>query len=271
MHLSQIPAGCPQRFPDIRHCVQPDNINPVVAQEQHVLRHVVEHRGVGVVQIPLIGIEGRHDDLLCFLAPGKVPRRRGWKHLRHRLVVPVRNTPVIVEEIPVLEFLLPGPRPARPFMVLAGVVHHKVQAERNAAFMAVRRQFRQVLHRPQFRLNLTEIAHRVAAVAAPLRTFQQRHQVQVIDSAFRDVVKLFPDALQIPRERLHIHQHADHLMALIPVRAFFPGPVHHFQFFRPLQPHAIQHLGKVVVGTHIIVIQFAVQPFQLVRVQAVPD
>ena len=48
--------------------------------------HVVEDRGVGVVQIPLIRIEGGHHHLAGLLAPCEVARRGLGEDLRHRLL-----------------------------------------------------------------------------------------------------------------------------------------------------------------------------------------
>ena len=266
--LLQIPAGRPRRLPDIGHRVQADDVDAAVAEEEQVLRHVVEDGGIGIVQVPLVGVEGRHDDLLRLLTPGEAARGRGREDLGHRFLVPVGDVPVVIKEIAVLELLLAGAGPARPFVVLAGVIHDKVQADSDAAVMAGVRQGGQVIHGAQVRLDLPEVADRVAAVAAALRAFQQGHEVEIVDAGFRKVVQLRPDAPEGSREGFDIHQHADHLVAPVPGGAFLPGPVHPFQLLRPLRPEAVEHLGEVVVGFEIVAVQLAVEPLQLVRVAA---
>ena len=155
-------------------------------------------------------------------------------------------------------------------MVLAGVVHDKVEADRDPPPVAFLRQVVQVLHRAQFRLNLPEIAHSVAAVAPVCRAFQQRHQVQVIDPALLDIVQLVLHALQVSREGFHVHQHPDQVMTPVPVRTGFPGPVDHPQALRPVFPGAVYHSREVIPRLLIVMIQFHEEPFQLVCVPGEP-
>ncbi len=155
-------------------------------------------------------------------------------------------------------------------MILAGVVHHKIQAHRDAPLVALGRQPVQVLHGAQFRLHLAEIAHRVPAVAAALGAFQQGHEMQIIHAAVGDIIQLFLHALERSRESLHIHQHAHQIVALVPVRVGFPLPVNELQILGPFLPAAVQHAHKIIVGLHIVMVQLAVQPFQLVLVTAEP-
>ena len=205
VHLQQVAAGGAQGFPNVGHRVQADDVDTVVAQVQHVVRHVVEHGGVGVVQIPLVGIEGGHDHFFCFLAPGKVARRGGGEDLGHGLLIPVGNIPGVIEEIAVLALDVARPGFLRPFVILAGVVHHEVQAHGDAPLMALFGKAVQILHRTQLGLHLPEIAHGVAAVAAALGAFQQRHQMEVIHAAVGDIIQLFLHALEGSREGVYIH------------------------------------------------------------------
>ena len=208
MYLGQVAAGGAQFLPDVGHRVQPDDINAPVGQVEQVFRHVVEHHGVGVVQVPLVGVEVGHHHLLAVLQPGEAARRRGGEYLGHRLLELVGNVPVVIEEVavPVARHTRPGL--LGPLVVLAGVVHHKVQAEAHPLRPAGVGQVLQVLHGAQFRLHRAEIRHGVAAVAAALGALQQRHQVQVVDAALLDVGQLLLHTLQGAGKSTRIHHHA---------------------------------------------------------------
>ena len=225
MYLRQVTAVGAQFFPDIRRRVQTDYINAVIAEVEHIRCHIVEDCRIRVVQIPLIGIEGRHDDFAGLLAPGKVSGRSGGEDLGHGLLELIGDIPVIIEEVPVLIFLLTGAGALRPLMVFTGVVHDEVDADAHAQAVAFVAQGRQILHGAQLGLHLAEIGNSIAAVASVLGAFQQRHQVEIVDAAFTDIVKMLPDALQVAREAVGIHEHTQHLIALVPVRHQFSGLV----------------------------------------------
>ena len=271
MNLRQVAAGGSRRFPDIRYRIQPDDIHAVVAQVQHIVRHVVEHNGIGIVQVPLVGIEHGHDHFLCFLAPGEIARCCGREHLGHSLFIPVGNIPAVIEKIAVLVFRLSRPGPACPLMVFAGMVHHKVQAQGNTSPVALVRQFLQVVHRSQLRLHFPEIAHGVPAVAPSCRAFQQRHQVKIADSAFLHIIQLVLHALQRSGKSLHIHLHTGQVLLPVPVRAGLPFPVKLPEAFRPVFPGVADHLRKVFPRLQVIVIQLHIKPLQFVRVAGKPN
>ena len=264
MHLGQVPAGSARRLPEIGQGVQPDHIRPVVAQVQHRFRHVAEHGGVAVVQVPLVGMEQGHDHFSGFRAPGEAARRLGRADRGYRLLVPVGNIPAVVEEVAVPILRLPGPGPAGPVMVLAGMVHYKVQANGDAPGAAVIRQGSQVFHCPQLRLHLPEIADGISPVALFPGAFQQRHQVQEARPAVLKIVQPVSHALQVPREGSDIQLHARQAAVPVPVRMVFPLQVHFPQAFRPLLPQAQQHAAELLPGRRVIVIQLHIQPFQFV-------
>ena len=57
MYLRKIPAACAKLLPDIRHCVNPDNINSLICQEQDLVHHLIKNARIAIVQIPLVRIE----------------------------------------------------------------------------------------------------------------------------------------------------------------------------------------------------------------------
>ena len=70
--LREVAAAGAQFLPDIRSSIQADDIDTVVAQVQHIRGHVIEDHRVGIVQIPLIGIESGHDHFAGLFTPGEV-------------------------------------------------------------------------------------------------------------------------------------------------------------------------------------------------------
>ena len=77
--------------------------------------------------------EGGHDHLLRYLAPGKVARRGGGKHLGRSLLIPVGNISGVIEEIAAPVFGIAFPGFLRPFVIPAGVIHHEIRAHGDAA------------------------------------------------------------------------------------------------------------------------------------------
>ena len=49
MDLREIAAARAERFPDVRHGVEPDDVHALIAEIEHVLRHVVKDDGICVV------------------------------------------------------------------------------------------------------------------------------------------------------------------------------------------------------------------------------
>ena len=60
MNLREVAAVSAERLPDVGHSVKPDDVYSLIAEIEHVFRHVVEDYGISVVQVPLIGIERSH-------------------------------------------------------------------------------------------------------------------------------------------------------------------------------------------------------------------
>ena len=88
--------------------------------------------------------------------------------------------------------------------------------------------------------------------------------MQVIDAARFDIVQLFLYAPERAGKRIHVHQHADHLMSLVPARIRFAHPVQFAQRLRPPAISTVEHGDKVIVGLHIAVVQLAVEPLQFI-------
>ena len=264
--LWQVAAVGAQFLPDIGRRVQADDVHAVVAEVEHVRCHIVEYDGIGVIEVPLIGIEGGHDDLTGLLAPGEVAGRGRREDLGHGLFKLVGNVPVIVEKVPVLVFLLAGAGAPGPLMVLGGVVHDKVQADAHAAVVALVAELCQVLHGTQFRLYLAEIRDSITAVAPARRALQEGHQVDIIEAALLQVVEVLPHAVQGPGEAAGVHEHAQHLVALVPVRHLLAHLIPFLQDIRPLRIILVEHAAEIIKGLLVIVVELRVEPLELVIV-----
>ena len=268
VNLRQITAAGAQLFPDVGNSIQTDHINAPVGEVEQVFRHVVKHHGIGVVEVPLIGVEGSHDHLIAVWQPGEAAGSGGGEHLRNGFLKLVGNVPIIIEEIPFPVAGLTSPGLSGPLVILAGVVHHKVQAQAHALGAAGVRQSFQILHGAQFRLNSAEICHSIAAVAPAFRAFQQGHQMQIVDAAFLQIGQLFLYALQRAGKGSGVEHHAQQLPLAVPVRIGFPACVLSTQILFPLIPATAEHVQKIIKCGSIAIVKFAIQPFQFIVIFA---
>ena len=262
--LRQIAVIRAELLPDIRDSIQTDNIDAVIAEIQHIRRHVIEHDRIAVIEVPLIRIEHRHDRLTDLCAPGEVAGGSRREYLRDRLLKFIGDRPVIIEEISVLILLLARAGTLRPLMILARVVHDKVEADAESLLMAVLREIIEIFHRAELRLDLSEIRDRVTAVAPVLRALEKRHQMNEIRAAFLNIIKVLMHAFQVPGKAVRVNDHAEHIISLIPVR-------HERSRVVPLLEERIsvciilmQHGYKIIKRLLVIMIELAVQPFHLI-------
>ena len=140
-------------------------------------------------------------------------------------------------------------------MVFTGVVHHKVETDGDAVGMTIRREILQILHGPELRLDAAKIGDRIAAVTAADRAFQKRHEMEIIDAAVPDIIQLLPNTAKGARKCVHIHQHADQFVALIPGGICQPEAVNLPEVSRAVLPTAVEHFHKVIPGLCIAVIE----------------
>ena len=225
VNLRQVAAVCTKLLPYIWNGVQSHDIDAAVCQVHHVGGHVVEDHTVAIVQIPLVWVKCRHDDLLAVVQPGKVSRCRRRKDLRHCPLKLVWDVPVIIEEIPASCRHIALTCQLRPDVLLAGVVHDEIKGNRDPGIVAVLCKLLEILHRPELRLHLPEISDRVSAVVLSLRTVQKGHQVQVVHTAVLDVVQSAANALKVAAEQIRVHHHTQKSISLVPVRILLPLPV----------------------------------------------
>ena len=189
-------------------------------------------------------MESGHDHLPGLLTPGEVPGSCGGEDLGDGALKLGGNLPAVIEEVPVLIFLFPLPCPEGPGVILAGVVHHKVQAHHYILFVAGPGQLRQILHGAQLRLNLPEVGNGVAAVTAARRALQQGHQMQVVDAGLAQVVQMLPGAPEGSAEALGVGQHSVVFLIPVPVGSALPLPVQSPQVLAALQVRILEHFAK---------------------------
>ena len=179
VHLRQIAAGGAQLLPDIGHGINAEHLHAKVGEVQNALGHVHEHRRVGVVQVPLIVVEGGQHPLVHLLTPGKVAGRGVGEHLRNGLLVLVGDGAVVIEVVIGLKPRVSCLCRHGPAVGAGGVVHDKIQTQADAGFPQFTGQVFQILVGAKGRVYGIEILHRIAAIVVGVGHLQQGHQVQI--------------------------------------------------------------------------------------------
>ena len=263
MHLGQVTAAGAQLFPDIGHGVDAEHVHPQIGQEQQVAGHLVKDHRVAVVHIPLVGIEGGQHILAHLLAPDEVARRGVGEHLGHGLLKLAGNVIVVIALVAGLVLRVAFTGTDGPVVLIGGMVDDKVQAQAHPPGAAGIRQLFQGFIAAQPRVHLTKVAHGVSPVVELFRHLEQRHQMQIAHLQFRQIVQLFPHAVQVARKQIGIEHHADHVRPAVPVGILFPGGVQLDQGAFAMDeklPGGIQQLLKMLR----LAVQFAVKPLELV-------
>src|SRR4030065_2167886 len=94
MRLRQILAAGAQLFPEKSHRVQAQDLHTKVCEEEHLTRHLGEDCRVGIIQIPLVSMEGRPDPTIYFLTVGEGAWVLIREDLTHVLFVGIWHYPV---------------------------------------------------------------------------------------------------------------------------------------------------------------------------------
>ena len=58
MRALQVFAIRAKLFPDESYSVEANYFNALIGEKQHLFCHAIEYGGVGVIQVPLIGVKG---------------------------------------------------------------------------------------------------------------------------------------------------------------------------------------------------------------------
>jgi len=190
VHLRQIAAGGAQLLPDVGYRINAEHLYAQICKVQDAPGHVHEHRRVGIVQIPLVVVEGGQHPLVHLLTPCKVAGRGVGEHLGHSLLVLVGDGAVLVEVVIGLK-----PRVARlcrhgPAVGTGGVIHDKIQTQADAGLAQLPGQVFQVFVGAKGRVYGVEVLHRIAAVVVGVGHLQKGHQVQIGQLLFFQVGQL---------------------------------------------------------------------------------
>ena len=70
-----------QPLPSKGNGIESEHIDTQVGQVEHDSQHLEQHVGVGVVKIPLVGVEGGPHPAIQFGVPSEVARGNLWKYL----------------------------------------------------------------------------------------------------------------------------------------------------------------------------------------------
>ena len=119
-------------LPHESHCIQTQDINALIRQEQHHLYDFQKHPRVGPVQVPLVIVERRPDPAVVILKIREIARRIVWEDFDQRALVGVDFILVGEEIKEVLEVRITGKGLLGPFMLSCGMVQNKVDTKRDA-------------------------------------------------------------------------------------------------------------------------------------------
>ena len=213
-------SGSPSpALPEERHGVQAHDVDADGRQRQHDLRHRDEDLGVGVVEVPLVGVERRPHPAPQLGLPGEVAGGVVGKDLRQRRLVGVRHSAILEGPVEGELALVAGQRGLRPGVLARGVVDDDVDAQRHALGAQTGGQAAQVVHRPERGLDGAVVGDRVAAVVRRGPRAQERHEMQIGDAQLAQVGQALAHALQRPGEAVDVGDVADGVLAVQPVRA----------------------------------------------------
>ena len=87
--------------------------------------------------------------------------------------------------------------------------------------------------------------------------------MQIVDAALRQIIQLFPHALQRARKGIGIHQGPQQMVTPAPLGIALPRAVHLFQGLGPLLKAAKEHAAEILPGLPVTVIELQIQPAQL--------
>ena len=218
VHLGLVLAVRPHPLPQERDGIQPQDVDADRREVEHGCGHGDEHLGVGVVEIPLVGVERRPHPPPELRVEREVAGGGVGEDLGQRALVGVGLRPVRERAVEGQPPRVALPRRDRPGMLPGRVVEDHVDAERHARRAQLRRQLAQVGDRPQRRLDGAVVGDGVAAVVRLGPRPQQRHQVQVGDAELAQVAETLADAPQRPGEAVDVRDVAHGLLAVEPVR-----------------------------------------------------
>ena len=144
------------------------------------------------------------------------------------------------------------------------MIHDEVHTAAYAVLVTLGGEGFKILHSAQLGLDLMKIRYGVAAVAAILGALEQRHQMDIVDPAFFYIVDLRPHALKVAAEIIHIQHHADELIGAVPVRVLLALAVERLQGAVALVIKLIDGVAQPEERLHIVVVDLAVKPLELV-------
>ena len=177
----------------IGHRIEPEAVEAEVEPEPDEVDHGVGHFGILVVEVGLVVIEAVPVVLLAAVVPGPIRAFHVGEDdagVGPLLVVVVPDVPVRLGVVP---------RRARlhePGVLVAGVVHHEVGDDPDAAAVGVLEERDEVADAPVVGMDVEEVADVVSAVAERRRVEGQHPDA--VDTQPLDVVELLAQALEIP-------------------------------------------------------------------------
>ena len=192
VRLGQVLARRAVALVQVGHGVEPEPVEPEVEPEAHEVDHGVGDFGVVVVEIGLMVVEAVPVVLLARVVPRPVGSLDVGEHdagVRPFLVVVVPDVPIG------LGVVSRRARLDEPGVLVAGVVHHEVGDDPDAAAVGILQERHQVADAPVVGVDVEEVADVVAAVAEG-RGIEGQHP-DAVDPEPLHVVELLAQATQI--------------------------------------------------------------------------
>ena len=192
VRLGQVLARRPVALVQVGHRVEPEPVEAEIEPEAHQVDHGVGDFGVLVVEVGLVVVEAVPVVLLAGVVPGPVRALDVGEHdsgVGPLLVVVVPDVPVRLGVVP------RRPRLDEPRVLVAGVVHHEVGDDPDAAAVRVLQERHQVADAPVVGVDVEEVADVVAAVAEG-RGIERQHP-DAVDAQPLHVVELLAQAAQV--------------------------------------------------------------------------
>src|SRR5512143_2838993 len=184
--LRQILTIGTELFPDEGHWVESQDLYALVGKEEHFLCHPVEYSRIGIVQIPLVGMEG------CPY-PAASPSEQCWeeskstwmfvrKDLSEIRLIAVGQFTAGKDPIEVHVFFIACFCAFRPEVLVRGMIKDQIQDKADTRFAQITGERVELFHRAKCMIQCAITAHGISPVIFAFGRFEEWHEVQIGDA-----------------------------------------------------------------------------------------
>ena len=275
MSAGQVFAVCAELLPDKRDRVQADHFHALVCKEEHFFCHAIEHRRVGVIQVPLVAVERRPGPAALFEQIREERERARvfiGEDFAQILLVGIGHLPVWKDTIELQVFLIAGFGAFGPEVLIGCVVEHEIHNQADAGGTKITCQRGELFHGAKRRMHFAIAAHRIAAIVLAFRCLEQWHQVQIGQPQLFEIGDLGSDALEIASKEVHITDAAQHPVGLEPQRIGLTVSIECTQVVGSLEPGTGQAAKQILevkeeIVTRLVQAVIEIEQGREIRVQ----